>query len=159
MHNNFKRKYLKNMPNYLQSRYNCILLIILMTTAIIIIIIFVINVMLTCVPIGHLQPLGLHRPPIKNGVKILNYLPDPTEFWKEYIVKGKPVIFRNVAKSLNIFNLWTDNYLRLHYGHIEVTVEMQKKRKQTFRCKLNVILRIFKKISNRGIIYDNSFAF
>lgn len=98
-----------------------------MTTAIIIIIIFVINVMLTCVPIGHLQPLGLHRPPIKNGVKILNYLPDPTEFWNEYIVKGKPVIFRNIAKSLNIFNLWTDYYLRLHYGHIEVTVEMQKK--------------------------------
>ena len=67
----------------------------------------------------------------------------PLEFFDDYIVPSKPVIFREAAKGtqvdrtpslsfalligLNGFKLWTDEYLARKYGKELVEVEEGKK--------------------------------
>ncbi len=63
-------------------------------------------------PAGHLQPLGSHRPPEKNGVDVLDIVPDPLHFFDNYVKKGKPVLFRGAAKNMLAYKLWSDEYLR-----------------------------------------------
>ncbi|XP_023235211.1 jmjC domain-containing protein 7-like isoform X1 [Centruroides sculpturatus] len=130
---------------------NIILLIILIIIILdVIIFVFVISFQ-TCVPNGHLQPLGFHASPIKDGIKILNYFPHPNEFWNEYVANGKPVIFHNIAKSFNAFGLWTDDYLRLHYGHMEVTVERQKKENRTSEVTLMLFSEFLQKYQKEDL--------
>jgi lysine-specific demethylase 8 len=63
------------------------------------------------VPKGHLQPLGSHRP--KEGlVESLDYVPFPRDFYYNYVLTSKPVVFRGAAKLSKGFELWTDRYLR-----------------------------------------------
>ncbi|XP_076305315.1 bifunctional peptidase and arginyl-hydroxylase JMJD5-like isoform X2 [Tachypleus tridentatus] len=82
-------------------------------------------------PPGHLKPLGFHQPPIPDGVTEMFEFPSPQQFWKEFVQASKPVIFRGVAKKLPAFSLWTDDFLRLHYGHIHMSVEVKKKEDRT----------------------------
>jgi len=72
------------------------------------------------VPKGHLQPLGSHRP--KEGlIESLDYVPYPKEFYYNYVMASKAVIFKGAAKLSKGFELWTDNYLR--YKKIKYTIE------------------------------------
>ena len=63
------------------------------------------------VPYGHLKPFGFHRPSDGNVEEIEGF-PSPRDFYDKYQHMRKPVIFKNAAKELPAFKLWTDDYLR-----------------------------------------------
>lgn len=62
-------------------------------------------------PIGHLKPLGSHRPS-EGTVDVLDGFPDPHVFFQDYVHASKPVLFKNAARGIPAFNLWTDQYLK-----------------------------------------------
>ena len=72
---------------------------------------FVLFCKLENVPVGHLQPLGSHRP-AEGKIKSLDYVPTPEAFFKEYVITNQPVIFKGAAKLSPGFELWTDSYIR-----------------------------------------------
>jgi len=78
-------------------------------------------------PRGHLQPLGSHMDPEGAVFEMDGFPKSPLEFFDDYIVPSKPVIFREAAKGLNGFKLWTDEYLARKYGKELVEVEEGKK--------------------------------
>ncbi|XP_035685478.1 bifunctional peptidase and arginyl-hydroxylase JMJD5-like [Branchiostoma floridae] len=77
-------------------------------------------------PVGHLQHLGAHQPPV-GQVESLDYVPTPEDFYHNYILPSKPVIFTGAAKHLPAFQLWSDAYIMEKYGDIEVQVDYRKK--------------------------------
>ena len=47
--------------------------------------------------VGHLKPFGeQHSPEVETDV--LDSVPQPKEFWENYVRPGKPVLFRGAAK-------------------------------------------------------------
>ena len=46
---------------------------------------------------GHLKPFGNHREPEIVTDELL-FVPDPTQFWEQYVSKNRPVVFREAAK-------------------------------------------------------------
>ena len=62
--------------------------------------------------IVHFLPLFTTRPPEKPGIDVLDYVPDPPDFFSRYIKNGRPVVFKGAAKNMAAFRLWTDEYLR-----------------------------------------------
>ncbi|CAH1271451.1 KDM8 [Branchiostoma lanceolatum] len=77
-------------------------------------------------PVGHLQPLGAHQPPV-GQVESLDYMPTPEDFYHNYILPGKPVIFSGAAKHNPAFQKWSDAYIMEKYGDVEVQVDFRKK--------------------------------
>ena len=75
------------------------------------------------VPLGHLKPLGAHRPPETNLVDELLELPEPREFWSKYVKPSRAVVLRGAVKQSRAFKEWTDEYLKKHYGDLEVRLE------------------------------------
>ena len=63
-------------------------------------------------PQGHQQKLGSHQAP-QGNIEELWKMPSSNVFYDNYVVKSKPMIFRNAAKHTDAFKLWTDDYLRL----------------------------------------------
>jgi len=62
-------------------------------------------------PPGHMQPIGSHQAPLPIDEVIT--LPDPIEFYDEYVQPSKPVLFKGAAKKFPSFALWKDDeYLR-----------------------------------------------
>ena len=62
-------------------------------------------------PQGHLQSLGSHRP--KEGlIEKLDYVPYPRDFYYNYVLVSRAVIFKGAAKLSKGFELWSDSYLR-----------------------------------------------
>jgi len=82
------------------------------------------------VPKGHGEQLGKHRGS-DGHVDILNTIPSPQHFWEQYASQRKPVVFRGVAKNFPAFSLWTDSYLKEHYGELEVKLEAKKEKDKT----------------------------
>eukprot|EP00058_Branchiostoma_floridae_P008004 XP_002593492.1 hypothetical protein BRAFLDRAFT_119506 [Branchiostoma floridae] len=72
----------------------------------------------SAIPMGHLQPLGGHRPP-DVPIDELHTIPHPREFWDKYVKHEKAVILRGAAKNSPSFTLWTDEYLKDKYGKLE----------------------------------------
>ena len=72
-------------------------------------------------PKGHLEPLGSHRAP--DAIEERHDIPTPLEFWSNYVKISKPVVFRGAAKHSKAYKLWTDEYLKEHYGDLEVRLE------------------------------------
>ncbi|CAH1244730.1 KDM8 [Branchiostoma lanceolatum] len=81
----------------------------------------------SALPVGHLQPLGGHRPP-DVPIDELHTIPDPREFWDKYVKHEKAVILRGAAKNSPAFTLWTDEYLRDKYGKLEVRLEGKREK-------------------------------
>ena len=52
----------------------------------------------TVVPVGHLKPLGSHRPPQTNLVDDLEEMPSPQDFWRKYVLPSRAVVLRGAAK-------------------------------------------------------------
>nr|XP_039252441.1 bifunctional peptidase and arginyl-hydroxylase JMJD5-like [Styela clava] len=76
-------------------------------------------------PLGHLQPLGSHMPPI--NIDVIDTPPSPQEFLEKYVKVNKPVVIRGAAKAFDIFNTWkNDEYLREKYGKWLAPVEIGK---------------------------------
>eukprot|EP00111_Clytia_hemisphaerica_P005460 TCONS_00015809-protein len=70
---------------------------------------------------GHLKPFGSHRPPTK--VEELKYMISPEDFYMNFVIKHKPVLFKGVTKNWPAYTQWNDEYLRDHYGDNEMNME------------------------------------
>lgn len=70
-------------------------------------------------PVGHLKPLGAHRPP-ENYIPIETGFPPPKRFFEEYVSQSRPVIMRGAADGWPARWKWTDDYLRRMIGEKEV---------------------------------------
>lgn len=80
------------------------------------------------VPVGHLKPLGAHRPPETNLVDDLQEMPSPQEFWTKYVRPSKAVVLRGAAKHGRAFTEWTDKYLKGKFADLEVRLEGKKEK-------------------------------
>ena len=73
---------------------------------------------------GHGKPLGFHRPSSGHiDVYEEGTMPSPLEFWTKYASKGEPVLFRGAANRSLARHRWTDEYVREHFGDLEVKME------------------------------------
>ena len=76
---------------------------------------------------GHLKPIGSHGKIL--NVESINYFPDPSVFFTNFVDGSKPLLIYGGAKISPAYSLWTDEYL----GNIEkgkeetVIVEQAKK--------------------------------
>ncbi|KAI8507973.1 hypothetical protein Bbelb_142130 [Branchiostoma belcheri] len=82
-------------------------------------------------PHGHLQPIGNQVPPV-GAVEVLQDVPHPRDFYHKYVKPGKPVVFKDAAKEMAAFKLWTDEYLSKNYGDMTVFVEEGKKENRSW---------------------------
>lgn len=80
------------------------------------------------VPVGHLKPLGAHRPPEATLVDDLKHVPSPQEFWTKYVLPSKAVVLRGAAKHGRAFTQWTDEYLKEKFSDLEVRLEAKKEK-------------------------------
>ena len=63
-------------------------------------------------PPGHMQPIGSHRPPEEN-LTILFYVPDPVEFYEDFVLTNTPALFKGAIAGTPAVTKWNnDNYLR-----------------------------------------------
>ncbi|KAJ7393737.1 hypothetical protein OS493_003396 [Desmophyllum pertusum] len=83
---------------------------------------------LKAVPVGHLKPLGSHRPPETNLVDDLQEMPSAEEFWTKYVRPSKAVVLRGAAKLGRAFSQWTDQYLKDSFADLEVRLEAKKEK-------------------------------
>uniref|UniRef100_H2Y346 JmjC domain-containing protein n=1 Tax=Ciona intestinalis TaxID=7719 RepID=H2Y346_CIOIN len=74
-------------------------------------------------PEGHLKPFGFHRPPtVLLDEFTLENAPKPAEFYENYFKAMKPAIFRGGLVNTDVFKHWTNDYLKEHYGDLEMRV-------------------------------------
>lgn len=71
---------------------------------------------------GHNQPLGMQRDP-DGHVDILTRLPTAKEFWQKYLSTSTPVLIKAGTSSSPAFKLWTDDYLKAHFGSMIFKIE------------------------------------
>ena len=61
---------------------------------------------------GHMQPIGSHRPP-EESISVLPYVPNPLEFYEEYVTAHTPVLFKGAILGTPALTKWKDDeYLR-----------------------------------------------
>ena len=73
---------------------------------------------------GHMQPLGKQRAGPEDTIDEYPSGSLSSEvFYRKYVEKSRPVIIRGGAKDWPAFKLWTDEYLKATYGHLEVRLE------------------------------------
>lgn len=77
------------------------------------------------VPRGHLQDLGLHRDP-EGHIDIYHDMITPEEFWRKYVSTRTAVLLKGAAKNFPALSLWTDEYLKDTYGHLNVRLESKR---------------------------------
>ena len=87
------------------------------TTALLLVSIFTLSISASAEsstdPTGHLQPLGSHRPPEAVIASVtVDKIPSPEDFFNNYVLPGKPLLFEGAAKEMPAYSLWTDVYLR-----------------------------------------------
>lgn len=58
-------------------------------------------------PVGHMQPLGSHMAPLE--VEVRDSVPDPIEFFNNYVKLSKPVLFKGAAKKFKSFETWKND--------------------------------------------------
>lgn len=59
---------------------------------------------------GHLEPFGSQQP--TGSIEELHQWPDPTAFFREYVDKNKPVLFKGLAKLSPAYEKFTDDYFK-----------------------------------------------
>lgn len=80
------------------------------------------------VPVGHLKPLGGHRPPETDLIDDVDEWPNPREFWEKFVKPSRALVVRGGAKSSKAFTAWTDEYLVKNYGDLELRLEGKKEK-------------------------------
>ena len=73
------------------------------------------------VPVGHMKPFGAHMDPMP--LEETEDIPDAKTFFEDYVLKMRPIVFRNAAKKFRAFSEWTEDYLVKNYGDLEVRLE------------------------------------
>eukprot|EP00794_Sanderia_malayensis_P008242 gene8242-9124_t len=79
-------------------------------------------------PLGHLEPFGAHMAPSPVDEITMENMPSPKQFWKDYVSRRKPAVFRGAAKQSPAYEKWTDEYLKAQYGDLEVRLEAKKEK-------------------------------
>ena len=65
---------------------------------------------------GHMQPLGSHMEP--ELVRRLDHMIPPPEFYEDYVVPKRPVIFEGLLSQTDVLKNWqSDDYLRYSPPH------------------------------------------
>ncbi|EDO34398.1 predicted protein [Nematostella vectensis] len=80
------------------------------------------------VPVGHLKPLGSHRPPSTDLIDEIEGFPSPQDFWEKWVKPSRALVLRGAAKHSEAFTKWTDEYLKENYGDLEVRLEGKKEK-------------------------------
>jgi len=75
---------------------------------------------------GHMKPLGEQHESMGH-IEVIEDIPSPQSFFNDYIKASKPVVFKNAAKQMAAYKLWTDEYLMERFGDVVVDVEEGKK--------------------------------
>ena len=61
---------------------------------------------------GHMQAIGSHRPP-EEHIPTLSHVPNPLEFYEEYVSTQTPVLFKGAILGTPALTKWRDDeYLR-----------------------------------------------
>ncbi|KAK3749278.1 hypothetical protein QZH41_016044 [Actinostola sp. cb2023] len=101
------------------------------------------------VPAGHLKPFGYQRPP-DGPVLEYNTVLHPVEFWNQHVSQNKPAVFRQaIAKSSAILK-WNDDYLKEHYGDLDVLIEL-KKENRSFAARRTTLQTFINNYNDRDI--------
>ena len=53
-------------------------------------------------------PLGQQSPALP--VPVIQGFLQPTEFFRDYVIPGRPVVFKGAAREFPAFQRWTDDY-------------------------------------------------
>ena len=61
-----------------------------------------------------------------------------TEFLENYYAKNTPVILTDIAKDWRSLSLWTPEYLKTEYGHVEIEVQMDRDRDQLYEINVDL---------------------
>lgn len=85
----------------------------------------------TELPEGHLKPLGEHSKPLGPAAEEDFNSISSEYFYDKYVATRTPVILRGLAKTFPAYTLWTDDYIKEHYGDLEVRLEA-KTEKETY---------------------------
>ena len=81
-------------------------------------------------PKGHLKPLGHHRGS-SGHIEVIDKMIHPRIFWKNYCEIGRPVLFKNAAKSWPAFTKWTNEYLKENFGKLRVKIESKYEKNES----------------------------
>ncbi|XP_022331273.2 bifunctional peptidase and (3S)-lysyl hydroxylase JMJD7-like [Crassostrea virginica] len=104
---------------------------------------------------GHMKPLGSHQDPM-GGIPVTGKFPSPWVFYQEFIMAGKPLVMKKVLEKDDIpaYHLWTDKYLRQHFGETEVEVEKGKKEERAEGGLKNMTMSKFLHLYQTEDIYQ-----
>ncbi|XP_057300540.1 bifunctional peptidase and arginyl-hydroxylase JMJD5-like [Hydractinia symbiolongicarpus] len=77
-------------------------------------------------PTGNMKPLGEQRKS-EGHIDVTEDAPDVQTFFEKYIAGSRPIVFKGAAKNMPAFKKWNDEYLKEHFGELQVDVEEGKK--------------------------------
>lgn len=101
---------------------------------------------------GHLEPIFSYGE--RHSVEVLKGFPQPEQFFREFVSREKPVLFKDAAKNFPAFNKWSDEFfisLPESKKH-QVTVETKKKENRLQPAD-EVSFRTFLKYYHKKDIY------
>jgi hypothetical protein len=76
-------------------------------------------------PTGHLKPFGHQRPP-DGPVQEYTTVLHPKEFWDNHVSTNNPAVFRQAIAKSSAISTWVDEYLKDHFGDLDVLIELKK---------------------------------
>ncbi|CAH1277194.1 KDM8 [Branchiostoma lanceolatum] len=105
----------------------------------------------------HLQPFGCHKPPSET-VKVVNTVPDPETFYRDYIQTSTPVLMKGGAAHWPAVQKWPGNeaYLVEEFGDEVLKVDYRKTWNNDFPKKKRMKIRDFLKIYREESVYLDS---
>lgn len=77
------------------------------------------------IPTGHLKPFGHQRPPDGPVTEYTTAL-HPVELWEKHVSQNQPAVFRQAIAKSSALSRWSDDYLKEHYGDLDVLIELKK---------------------------------
>ncbi|CAH1240816.1 AKR1B10 [Branchiostoma lanceolatum] len=105
----------------------------------------------------HLKPFGCHKPPSET-VKVVNTVPDPETFYRDYIQTSTPVLMKGGAAHWPAVQKWPGNeaYLVEEFGDEVLKVDYRKAWNNDFPKKKRMKIRDFLKIYREESVYLDS---
>lgn len=77
---------------------------------------------------GHLEAFGSQQNVVP--IQQIDHWPDAQTFFKEYIDKNRPILFKGVVKHTKAFKLFDDDYLKNFQGSSEALVYAEPEKKE-----------------------------
>ena len=104
----------------------------------------------------HANYIGLQSGPIKT-IDVLDSFILPVEFFDQYVIPGKPVLFKGAAKTFPAFSKWTDEYFKSlpESDTFSVFVEEGKKENRNDGSQHVTFSEFLDKYKNEDIYYVN----